>query len=183
MKDRPRLTISACLIVLVLLSASIVQAQGTIYYVDHNATGSNDGTSWTNAFTTLQSAIAVVAGFEDKGTILIADGTYYPDEGTGQLNNDRRNSFVFPNMVQIYGGYAGVGAPNRDERNTTLYPTILSGDLMQNDVDPIDGLDGTNIDNAYNVVILAGANSDLNLLSGVTITGGNDISQNTMTVW
>ena len=58
----------------------------TIIYVDrYAAIGSNDGTSWETAFRTLQDALAVAVS---GGSIRVARGRYWPDEGSGQTNND-----------------------------------------------------------------------------------------------
>ena len=47
----------------------------TNYYVKSNATGDNNGTSWDNAFTDLQSALSV-STYNDS--IFVAAGTYKP---------------------------------------------------------------------------------------------------------
>jgi len=52
---------------------------GTFYYVDKNATGNNDGTSWTNAYTVIQVAFDN-NDLEPGDTVLVAGGTYYPDD-------------------------------------------------------------------------------------------------------
>ncbi|MEJ7677501.1 MAG: hypothetical protein WKG06_06440 [Segetibacter sp.] len=50
----------------------------TTYFVNANAFGANNGSSWTDAFTKLQDALtAAVSG----GQVWVAAGTYYPDEG------------------------------------------------------------------------------------------------------
>ena len=48
------------------------------YYVDVDATGANNGTSWPNAFTKLQDALSTAVSGEK---ILVAVGIYKPDEG------------------------------------------------------------------------------------------------------
>ena len=124
-------------------------------YVDINAIGDNSGSSWTNAFANLQSAILAAS---DGDTIQVADGTYKPTATT-----NRKLSFVLKNAVTIQGGYAGVGAADPNVRNTTLYPTILSGDI---------GVLGNNSDNS-NQVVIATSVGPLTVLDGITIAHGN----------
>ena len=123
-------------------------------HVDVNAAGDNTGSSWANAFTSLQSAILAAT---DQDTIKIADGTYKPTSTT-----NRTISFVLKNNVGIYGGYAGFGAADPDARDVDAYPTILSGDI---------GVIGTNTDNSYHVVNATQVGS-ATVLDGVTIMMG-----------
>ncbi len=61
---------------LLLLFAFTNQVEAQIY-VNQNATGVNNGTSWTDAFTDLQPALAAAT----TGTqIYIAKGTYKPTQ-------------------------------------------------------------------------------------------------------
>ncbi|HWB53064.1 MAG TPA: right-handed parallel beta-helix repeat-containing protein [Tepidisphaeraceae bacterium] len=127
----------------------------TIYVSSAATAGTNDGTSWTNAYTDLQSALSV-AGSGDS--IEVGQGTYNPTSGT-----DRTISFDLITGVAIYGGYAGTGQSNPDARDVSAYPTILSGDI---------GTQGDNSDNTYYVVRGSGTDSTA-VLDGFTVTGGN----------
>ncbi|NJK81317.1 MAG: hypothetical protein HC914_16090, partial [Chloroflexaceae bacterium] len=139
-----------------------VQAQvGTIYYVDKDRPDdSGDGLTWATAKRNLQTALALAsAGAE----IWVADGTYYPDEGTGQTNDNRASTFALKDGVAIYGGFAGTETL-LSERDVAANVATLSGD--------IDGIPADNTDNAYHVVTSNG-NATTALLDGFTITGGN----------
>ncbi|ANE52980.1 MBG domain-containing protein [Flavisolibacter tropicus] len=135
-------------------------------YVDASASGLNDGTTWTNAYTNLQSALAVaVSG--DK--VLVAAGTYTPSvdpDGTGVT---RKQTFMLKSGVELLGGYnATTGV-----RDVKANKTILSGDLDNNDV----GLTN-NTNNAYHVVAAKNLGA-ATLLDGFTISGGNANNQST----
>jgi predicted outer membrane repeat protein len=142
---------------------------GTIY-VDDDAIGANDGTSWADAFTELQSALAVaISGNE----IWVAAGTYTPDYdvNTSIHTGDRNATFQLLNGVAIYGGFAGNEDPatfNLDDRDFEANATILSGDL--------NGDDGPDFaskgENSYRVVTGSGTDSTA-ILEGCTIVGGN----------
>lgn len=119
-------------------------------FVDQNASGSNDGSSWENAFLDLQDALAIA---QDEDIIYIAEGNYLP-------TNDGKRGVYFdiPNGVTLVGGY-NTGGTILDP---SLYPTILSGDI-DNDM----SLDG----NSFHVVTIKDVN-DVKL-ENLTIQGGN----------
>ena len=152
------------LCVCMAVTASFAWAQGVIY-VDADAAGANDGTSWPDAFTELQSALAVaVAGQE----VWVAEGTYRPDRDAAHPNGsgDRAASFRLAQGVYLYGGFAGTEA-NREERDPSTNVTILSGDLNDND-----GPNFANTgDNSYHVVRNSGY--FFTGLDGFTVSGGN----------
>ena len=126
-----------------------------VIYVKWNAEGANNGTSWTNAYTDLQSALALAASGDE---IWVAAGTYKPSAGTNRLSTFRLKSGVV-----LYGGFAG-NETARGQRNLLTNVTVLSGDLNGDDV----GFTN-NVDNVYHVVTGASGAT----LDGFTITAGN----------
>jgi hypothetical protein len=146
-----------------------------IIYVDDDANGLNDGSSWQNAYKFLQDALMMA---KEGDELRVAQGIYKPDDFalSDRPNLGRAETFQLINGVAIRGGYAGIGAPDPNARNITLYKTILSGDLNGDDVDVGDPCDLWNepsrAENSYHVV--TGSNTDANaVLDGFTITGGN----------
>ncbi len=124
-----------------------------ILYVNLQATGENDGSSWENAFTDLQSALEVAS---NGNNIWVAQGTYYPS------TEDTSVSFEMKDNVNVYGGFAGTET-EFTQRNYQENLTVLSGDL---------GEQGNNSDNTQKIVIAAN-----NIIDGFTITGGNTMSR------
>lgn len=118
-------------------------------YVDHLASGNNDGSSWTDAFTDLQDALALGS----SRTIHIAKGIYIPTE-----NGLRGKSFDISDDVSILGGYPNGGG----NRNPTSNITILSGDI-----DNANGLSG----NSFHVIRVI--NADNVILDGIHVKDGN----------
>jgi parallel beta-helix repeat protein len=133
-----------------------------IIYVDTNATGANNGSSWEDAFKHLQVALAAVSIGDE---IWVAQGTYKPDANSADPNGsgDRDSTFQLINGVTLKGGYAGFGEPDPNARDVQLYETILSGDINT----PSD-----NSDNSYHVVTGSGTDATA-VLDGFTITAGN----------
>jgi parallel beta-helix repeat protein/predicted outer membrane repeat protein len=141
-------------------------AAGSIIYVDADATGAHNGTSWADAFTDLQPALdAAVSGDQ----IWVAEGTYLPTHEFTP-GNPRSVSFQMKNGVAIYGGFTGVET-SLSERDWVINLTILSCDLSGDD-----GPDFTNnAENCYHVFYHPdGTNLDNSaILDGFTISGGN----------
>lgn len=111
-----------------LLLAAPAHAERVIY-VNQNAAGVSDGSSWKDAYTDLQAALDDA---RDVGgspcEIWVATGTYKPDRGTG----DQSLAFELSSGVALYGGFAG-DEQCRDERDWVANETILSGDLNGDD--------------------------------------------------
>lgn len=131
-------------------------------YVDVNATGNNDGTSWVNAFTNLQTAINNNPFRDD---IWVAQGTYTPT-GSG-----RNSTFLIDRKTNIYGGFNGTetALEQRDFRNNL---TILNGDVNGNDNSNINPSEATRSENLYHIVTLKGNITDA-IIDGFTFTGAN----------
>jgi len=149
---------------------------GKIIYVDDDANGVNDGSSWENAYIYLQDALADANSAEKPVEIRIAQGIYKPDQGANEAPGDREASFNLINDVNLIGCYAGITELDPNARDIELYETILSGDLDGNDIDVNDPNDlpdePTRSENSYNII----TSSDIDLtatLDGLTITAGN----------
>ncbi|PKR81340.1 hypothetical protein CW751_04600 [Brumimicrobium salinarum] len=95
-------------------------------YVDDDATGNNDGSSWADAFTDLNDALLHVASSSsyDGSEIWIAEGFYT------RLSNTQ--SFIVDNNALLYGGFAG-NETDLNQRDISNHPTIISGDVGWND--------------------------------------------------
>ena len=163
----------AIFILFVLLGPLL--CRGKTIYVDANARGANDGTSWENAYFYLQDALMFAVGDDE---IHVAQGVYLPDDFvlSDRPSRGREETFQLINGVALKGGYAGFGQPDPNARDIELYETILSGDLSGNDVD-IDDLEElanepTRAENSYHVVVGSGTDATA-VLDGLTITGGN----------
>ena len=106
---------------ILVFSTGMLRAQ---LFVDADATGNNDGSSWQNAYTNLDTALA---NFDVifHNEIWVAAGTYKPGDG------QNRNAY-FNVIAPIYGGFAG-NETNKNQRDLVANPTILSGDLNGND--------------------------------------------------
>ncbi|WP_420572077.1 InlB B-repeat-containing protein [Kordia sp.] len=132
-------------------------------FVNINATGLNDGSSWTNAYTSLQDALTNVTTGDE---IWVASGTYTAS------TTDRTQSFtVNSDDVKLYGGFAGTET-SLSQRNIANNETILSGDLMNNDNNVIEFSESTRSDNTQHILRLNAHNTTID---GFTISDGHTI--------
>src|SRR5262245_14188908 len=113
-----------------LLVTCAFAESATTRYVDAGATGANNGTSWANAYTNLQSALNVALAGEE---IWVAQATYKPAAPGGP----RTATFQLRNGVVIYGGFPA-GGGTFAQRNPDTFETVLSGDLNGNDAATMD---------------------------------------------
>ena len=140
--------------VLVLVFISFIELKAAIRYVNINATGTNTGTSWTNAFTNLQSALDVAVASDQ---IWVVAGTYLPSKdpfGNATPTDTRDKTFYLKNGVSIYGGF--VGTETALNQRVSGNETILSGYGVA----------------CYHVVLSVG-DDNTTLLDRLTITKGS----------
>ncbi|MDA9968634.1 T9SS type A sorting domain-containing protein [Polaribacter sp.] len=154
------------LAVTIFMGCSILSTQAQIYVDAAATTGANDGTSWANAYTDLQSALDAAA---ENAEIRVAAGTYKPTEAPVTSTDNRDKAFHFDIDLVLKGSYN----PVTDAQDFTNR-SILSGDFDGDDV--ITGSGSTlsisgNSENAYHVLMTAGLTTAAQI-EGFLITGG-----------
>ncbi|MHC4364141.1 MAG: choice-of-anchor Q domain-containing protein [Planctomycetota bacterium] len=166
MKTRRKLKMWPAMLVFLLVMVPTAMA-GTIY-VDVDASGADDGTSWADAYNYLQDALADANSGDE---IWVAQGIYTPDSNSTEPNGsgDREATFQLISGVALRGGYAGDGELDPDARDVEGHETILSGDLKGDDVGDLSG--PSTVDNSRHAVTGSGTDSTA-VLDGLTITGG-----------
>jgi len=143
------------------LTVVATSVSATTLYVKSGAGG--DGTSWSNAFDTLQQALDVAVSGDQ---IWVAAGTYKPTSDYGLGGGDRYKHFRMKDGVSIYGGFPATGTPTMGNRNRVTNATILNGDL--------NGSGTLNDGDAYHVFYHPSGTglSSTAVLDGFTVTGG-----------
>ncbi|MFT3909188.1 MAG: T9SS type A sorting domain-containing protein [Ferruginibacter sp.] len=137
-------------------------------YVKPVASGSGNGSSWSNASADLQGMINLSAPNDE---VWVAKGTYRPTQVVGYnaahvaYTDDRHKNFFLNYGVKLYGSFLG-SESSIGQRKLAVNKTILSGDLLGNDA----GFSNNN-DNAYHVMLAMQQGSIV--IDGFTITGGN----------
>lgn len=156
-----RLPACPSLLAALALVLTAPSASASIRYVDVNlTTGANDGTSWANAYRTVDGVSVALTAAIAGDEIWVAQGTYKP---TSTLT--RTIYVTLKTGVAVYGGFAG-GETALAQRNVSANVTTLSGDLV--------GDDGSALfnDNSFHVINGNGAGATA-ILDGFVVTGGN----------
>jgi len=107
-----------------------VSTEAAVLYVIEGGNGTLSGLSWSDAMGDPQQAIELASSFTRKPEIWVAQGSYQPQSdihGTGELH------FSLQPEIKLFGGFSGIES-NRQERDISNNPTILSGDLDQDDL-------------------------------------------------
>ena len=147
----------------VLLAAPAIAQELPVLFVDADATGANDGSSWADAYTDLQNALTAARDNSDVAEIWVAGGAYHPAPPNGQ----RYLSFDLIDGVGLYGGFAGWEA-ERDQRDAIVNVTVLSGDLNGDD-----GPDFANNEENSRRVVRSLGSDETAVLDGFQITAGH----------
>jgi hypothetical protein len=137
---------------LALLPVFPAVSHAGVIFVKYDAIGANYGTSWTDAYTSIQTALAAASALDE---IWVAAGTYTPTD-----SSDRFATFQLINGVALYGGFAGT-ENSRQLRDWNANETILSGAIGN----PVRD------DNSLHVVTANDVDTTT-ILDGFTITGG-----------
>ncbi len=170
--ERRQMMVAVCALVVGLTAAG----QGAVIYVDDDAGGANDGSSWIDAFAYLQDALATAQAGDE---IRVAQGVYRPDQSSVHPagTSDRNASFRLLDGVAIKGGFAGVGETDPNARDMGWFESILSGDLAGDDMPVVDVCDlliePTRAENAYHIVTAEPCGRSA-ILDGFTIRSGVD---------
>jgi len=153
-------TRAATAALLALAAAFAAHPQGAparIIFVDRDAHGANDGSSWADAFTSIRAA---VAASHDGDEIWIAEGLYTETEYVNK-------------PLRFYGGFAGTES-SRDQRDPDAHPTTVTA-AWSNTVFWLAApcrLDGLNIADGKNT----------QMAGGVACTAGGAASMTTTTI-
>ncbi len=134
-------------------------AQPTRVYVKADATGQNNGTSWTDAYRELRDALR---SQYYPAEFWVAAGVYKP-----ALVGDPNAAFELRNDQALYGGFAGTET-ELTERDVWANPTVLSGDLRGDDMPNWVGYG----ENSHSVVTAEYATATA-VLDGFTVTAAN----------
>lgn len=152
---------TAVVVAWLIIAAS---ANAVRFYVDRNAQGSQTGVDWTNAYLSPQPAFAAANAGDE---VWIADGVYHPG-----APGDISASFTVPAGVRVYGGFRG-DETTLAQRRWWAYPTVLSGDLADDDQFGNPWYIGWNINspNSLNVVKVMGG-APTTVLDGLIVSHG-----------
>lgn len=121
---------------ILVVSCVLPQAAADIIRVNSAVSVSGDGSSWGAAVKFLSVALSSALPGDEIWVASASASPYRPDQSAlhPSGSGDRNASFVIKATVRVYGGFIGTES-SLGQRSPTLNPTILSGDLLQNDVD------------------------------------------------
>ncbi|MDV7187890.1 T9SS type A sorting domain-containing protein [Lutibacter sp. TH_r2] len=134
-------------------------------FVNSLATGANDGSSWSDAFTTIQAALAVAT---ENSKIWVAKGVYTPSAQNTPIQINE--------TVTIYGGFNGTETALTDRDITKIKTdnaTIITGDFNNDDI--VGDFTSNKSDNADRLIEINAINVTLD---GLILENIYDVSSN-----
>jgi phosphohistidine phosphatase SixA len=159
---------SILVVIALLLGVSSVTAD--TLYVASIAEPGGDGRSWNSAYRYLTTALDA---WKTGDQIWVAQGTYRADDGEGRTRGDRTASFVIRQGMLIFGGFK-LGETKRELRDWFRYPSVLNGDLENNDGDAVMADDPRRAENTRHILDLRNEAIDsTTIINGLTIVRGN----------
>ena len=139
-------------------------------YVKSDATGNSDGTSWDNAYESVDKALANIT----SGEIWVAAGTYKPGGATPDLNS----TFAIAENLALYGGFNGTET-ERMQRDPATNETILSGDINGDDIQ--NDFTVNKSDNVLHVVVVESSLTNV-VVDGFSIIGGHTLDDSMLDI-
>jgi len=147
------------ILTLVFFLATTFHLNGQVF-VNSSATGANNGSSWSNAYSSLSVAIT---NTPENSQFWIKAGTY--KAGT------TRADFLSPKSGhQFYGGFAGTETA-LSQRDIVNNITILSGDIAGNDI--TNNFTANRTDNSMHIVYIASPLTAPVTFDGLTFQNGH----------
>jgi hypothetical protein len=148
----------------ILLCASTAQA--ATWYVVSGGTGTQDGSSWTNAYASIQTALDAASSGDQ---VWVSQGTY-----TGSSSP----VVTIKSGMAVYGGFAGTETTFDDRDLSTSHTTTIDGENARQcvDVDTTATLDGFTVTKGNNT-----GNSGGGIYSAGTVSNCT-VSDNTTTI-
>lgn len=167
-RDRLRFS-CARVVTIVACGGFTVHAHAAIIYVDGSISVSVDGSSWEDAYKTIQEGIDAA---QPGDSVWVHGGAGIPPYKPGTLRSD---TIVFDKNIKLIGGFGGFEADTEEElANPIVFETIITGDL-NNDDNPSSPFNATLIDdNCYHVITgIDGSWDGTAEIRNFTIKGGN----------
>jgi hypothetical protein len=151
--------VRAALLAVAALLVAAAPSLGVVRYVNVAlTTGADNGTSWADAYRTVDGISRAMTAAASGDEIWVAAGTYKPTATLG-----RAISIPLRSGIAVYGGFNGT-EPTRDQRDFVANVCILTGDLAGND--PV-------VTDNSNHLIACSTSSQSGTLDGFTVTAGN----------
>ncbi len=147
---------ASCGIAMLALCAPAV---ADVIYVRADAEPGGNGQSWATALRQVHEALATSQAGDE---IWVARGTYTPAAPGGS----RLATLQLVNRVAVYGGFVGT-EERREQRDPRANPTVLSGDLNDDDLPDF----GNRLDNSFHIVTAVACGPET-VLDGFTVTAG-----------